>query len=459
MRKILLICALAATAASADTTLVAESVRAPDSYQFERTSTSLTVTNAGKEVVSITKVLPLRPTDRVVAFPARIAAGESVKIDVEIDATNDVGTSIHTFHVQTKNAADDVAARVAIHVQTALDNGRPIVDFGSVSGTAANPAQALFELKSGDIPGLLVEEILETPSFTKASIEPGKRSVRLTLDKVSYYGIHRANLKLKLNSDVQKQAWSEIVADVRGDVVPAANPFPLDLVLADKPNEYLLVLRHQGKSEFVVGTPSFERIKGKATVEPCAAQSDDCKQVRFSIAKDNSRGRLTGAMIIPQGKGQLPIKVDLFGVMLKDDSAIIKVDGDKVLAQAAQTGTEEAKGKQPFAAQLKGALDTRDKTVNLPEPPGKGPLLRWQAEKHLNVHGYAIYRASSEQGPYERLTRDVIAQVTPEEGGSVNYSWRDDSAVSGKQYWYYIGAVLANGNKQKISPPMPVTAK
>lgn len=459
MRKILLFCAFAATTASADTRLLAEPVRVPDIYQFERTSASLAVTNAGKEAISIAKVRALRPADRVVAFPARVAPGESVKIDVEIDATNDVGASVHTFHVETKNAADDVFARVTLHVQTALDNGRPIVDFGPVTVSAANPAQALFELKSEDIPGLVVEEILETPSFIQARIEPGKRSVRLTLDKVPYYGIHRANLKLRLNSNVQSQAWSEIIADVRGDVIPAANPFPLDLVLANKTNEYLLVMRHQGQSAFVLGTPSFERIKGKAKVEPCAAKSDDCKQVRFSIAKDNSPGRLSGAMVIPQGKGQLPIKVELNGMMLKDDSNIVKVDGDKLMAQAAEAGGAEGKGNQPFVAQLKGALDTRDKTVNLPVPPGNGPLLRWQAEKHLSVHGYAIYRASSEQGPYERLTREVIAQVVPEESGSVNYAWRDGSAVSGKQYWYYIGAVMNNGSKQKISPPMAVRAK
>lgn len=459
MQKILFFFVLAATAASTNATLIADTVRVPDVYQFQRASASLQVSNAGKEEVSITKVRAMRPTDRVIAFPARIAPGGTATVDVEIDATNDVGASVHTFHVETQNAADDVLARVTIYVQTALDSGRPVVDFGPVAVSTADTAQAVFELKSEDIPDLAVEEVLETPSFVQARVEPDKRSVRLTLDKVAYYGIHRANLKLKLNSDVQSQAWSEIIADVRGDVVPATNPFPLDLVLANKPNEYLLVLRHQGQSAFVLGTPSFERIKGKAKVEPCAAKSDDCKQVRFSIAKDNSPGRLSGAMIIPQGKGQLPIRVDLYGVMLKDDSNIVKVDGDKLMAQAAEANSEEAKGKQPFVAQLKGALDTRDKTVNLPEPAGKGPLLRWQAEKHVSVYGYAIYRASAEQGPYERLTREVIAQVVPEEGGSVNYAWRDSSAVSGKQYWYYIGAVMNNGKKQKISPPMAVTAK
>ncbi len=461
MQKILFFCvlAIAAIAASADTTLVAETVRLPDIYQFERTSASLQVTNVGKEAVSITNVRAMRPADRVVAFPAQIAAGATVKIDVEINAANDVGASVHTFQFETKKPADDLLARVTIYVQTVLDNGRPIVDFGPVRLSTADPAHALFELKSEDIPGLAVEEVLETPAFIQARIEPDKRSVRLTVDKVPYYGIHRANLKLRLNSDVQLQAWSEIIADVRGDVVPSSNPLPLDLVLANKPNEYLLVLRHQGQSEFVVGKPSFERIKGKAKVEPCAAKSDDCKQVRFSIAKDNAPGRLSGALVIPQGKGQLPIKVELYGMMLKDDSKIVKVDGDKLMAQATEASGADGKGKQPFVAQLKGALDTRDKTINLPEPSGKGPLLRWQAEEHASVHGYAIYRALSEQGPYERLTREVIAQVVPEEGGSVNYVWRDASAVSGKQYWYYIGAVMNNGSKKKISSPMGVTAK
>ncbi|WP_257387755.1 hypothetical protein [Tahibacter caeni] len=459
MRKIALSLLLASIGFEAQAALVVDPVRLPDLYQFQRTTASVVVVNDGTKAVTIRQVRPLRSGDRVISFPTSIAPAASASIDVEIDAANDYGSAVHSFHIDTADSADAVIARVALFAQSVLENGRTVVEFGAVKAAEVGKAQAVFELRSDDIPDLAIEQVLEAPPFARADLQPDKRSVRLTLDKVDYYGMHRANLKLKLNSTLQTQAWGEIVADVRGDVVPSANPFPLELVLANKPNEYIVVLRHEGQGKFSVGKPSFERIKGKAAVEPCAGKAADCKQVRFSIDKDNTPGRLNGTLIVPLGDKQPPLKIDLYGLMLKDDSNVVKVDGDKLMAQAAESAGEDGKVEQPFMAQFKQAIDTRDKTVNQPVPPGTGPLLRWQATPHNGVHGYAIYRARAAQGPFERLTRDVIAQVEPEEGGSVNYAWRDDTAVKGTQYWYYVGAVMTNGSKKKISEPMAVTAK
>jgi hypothetical protein len=45
------------------------------------------------------------------------------------------------------------------------------------------------------------------------------------------------------------------------------------------------------------------------------------------------------------------------------------------------------------------------------------------------------------------------------DGVTSTYAWRDDSAVSGKTYWYYIGLLNRDGTKQQLSGPQAVKAK
>ena len=94
------------------------------------------------------------------------------------------------------------------------------------------------------------------------------------------------------------------------------------------------------------------------------------------------------------------------------------------------------------------------------DPPGQGPLLKWQVSNENNMYGYLIYRGDGENGPFLRVNKDIV-RVGDNKGDGVTstYAWRDDSATAGKTYWYYIGMLNRDGTKQQLSGPQQVKAK
>lgn len=92
-------------------------------------------------------------------------------------------------------------------------------------------------------------------------------------------------------------------------------------------------------------------------------------------------------------------------------------------------------------------------------PAGEGPLMKWQAAYEYNVYGYEIYRASEEGGPYARINEKIVPVLDDSAQVGSIYRWRDNSAVSGETYWYYIGLVKANGIKSVLSNPQKITAR
>ena len=83
---------------------------------------------------------------------------------------------------------------------------------------------------------------------------------------------------------------------------------------------------------------------------------------------------------------------------------------------------------------------------------------RARAVHESAIHGYAIYRAESESGPFVRINKDTIATTAIGEGGA-SYQWRDNTATSGKTYWYYVGLLNKDGSKGNLTPPQKAIAK
>ncbi|MDE1960563.1 MAG: hypothetical protein KGH80_03110, partial [Xanthomonadaceae bacterium] len=117
---------------------------------------------------------------------------------------------------------------------------------------------------------------------------------------------------------------------------------------------------------------------------------------------------------------------------------------------------------EPPPLDLKSALQKSTEAAPPPpvDPPGHGPLLKWQVSNENNLYGYLIYRGDGENGPFLRVNRDIV-RVGEDKGDGVTstYAWRDDSATAGKTYWYYIGMLYRDGSKQQLSGPQKVMAK
>jgi hypothetical protein len=117
---------------------------------------------------------------------------------------------------------------------------------------------------------------------------------------------------------------------------------------------------------------------------------------------------------------------------------------------------------EPPPLDLKSALQKSTEVASPPpiDPPGHGPLLKWQVSNENNIYGYLIYRGDAENGPFLRVDKDIVrVDAGKGDGITSTYAWRDNSATAGKTYWYYVGLLNRDGTKQQLSGPQEVKAK
>jgi hypothetical protein len=89
-----------------------------------------------------------------------------------------------------------------------------------------------------------------------------------------------------------------------------------------------------------------------------------------------------------------------------------------------------------------------------PAPAGEEEYkntLKWTTASEVNNFGYYIYRSTSEEGPFERITEDPIpgAGTTDE---PTPYVYEDDTIDPTQGYYYYIESISMNGVYEKFSP-------
>jgi hypothetical protein len=90
----------------------------------------------------------------------------------------------------------------------------------------------------------------------------------------------------------------------------------------------------------------------------------------------------------------------------------------------------------------------------LAEATDEGPVLvRWAIETLGGIVGFHVYRATSLEGPYERLNDEALP---PDPTGR----YEDATVWPGFDYWYEVRAVMADGSEEAIgSGPFGVTTK
>jgi hypothetical protein len=82
----------------------------------------------------------------------------------------------------------------------------------------------------------------------------------------------------------------------------------------------------------------------------------------------------------------------------------------------------------------------------------------WTTASEENDFGYDVYRASSEKGPFEKLTKTpILGNGTTLE--THNYEFADDGIDPCKDYWYYVESIATDGSREKFTPVFHVPAK
>ena len=84
--------------------------------------------------------------------------------------------------------------------------------------------------------------------------------------------------------------------------------------------------------------------------------------------------------------------------------------------------------------------------------------IAWRLQSQENVYGFNVYRAESEEGPWEAANTEIIPG---HDTTSIPhwYEFYDTGIEFGKTYYYYIEEVTTDGKQNTISPVQSAVAK
>lgn len=450
---------LAAASAGPQSHLVIEPCLAGERQQFESVSCEIALRNTGDAPIHVTKARAMFAWDSIepqVTVPAKGAAYLKATI-----ATRDAaGSSKHSFQLTTDEPGvlSQRGASVVAFVSTVLDQPTPSLDFGGVK-VSTGPVSKEIALSSREVPDFRILAIESKPDYIDAAVGTDGKTVRATIRNDAPWGLIHDKIKLKINAPQQKEAWITVDANVIGEVAPNGNPFAFGLMRTNTKNEFLVRLTSELGKDFEIGSTKLEHFKGKVDVEPCRPAMAGCRMLRIVVSNDQQQGRLQGKVLVtlPGFKRTLPI--DVVGMLLAPE---VKVhDLNEEIEKAGEKGgmSPAAASAQSNSLNLKQAISRTAANAETAPPPGTGPLLRWSVANDGSVYGYIIYRADDEHGSFLRVNKNLIRTSGEPSKQGVQYQWRDDSAVSGKTYWYQIGTVKNNGDKQLLSGAQKVVAK
>jgi hypothetical protein len=95
------------------------------------------------------------------------------------------------------------------------------------------------------------------------------------------------------------------------------------------------------------------------------------------------------------------------------------------------------------------------------DPAPAEPLrntIRWKTASEVENFGFDVYRATAEEGPFERITASPIPGAgTVDEPTS--YQFADEQIESGVAYWYYVESISMQGVREKFTPTFKAKVK
>ena len=110
-------------------------------------------------------------------------------------------------------------------------------------------------------------------------------------------------------------------------------------------------------------------------------------------------------------------------------------------------------GGLPEMEQLGAANEAGEKAEEPAEEsadPRKNTL-KWTTASEVENFGFDIYRSTSEEGPFDRVTDEPLPGAgTTDEPQS--YKWHDFDIEPGVAYFYYIESISMGGVRERFSP-------
>jgi len=247
----------------------------------------------------------------------------------------------------------------------------------------------------------------------------------------------------------------EVKVDAHGEIVASANPLDMGLMRFGNHNEFRVQLTSRSGKKFKVGKLELEKLQAKTQISSCVPDSSGCQLLTLTISDQQPAGAILGHVLIDFPDYHRTMNLAAWGLIVDKDMQIHTLDTEKVLGQ---TGGGPDKSKAAAVDLHKALKEVVESSGIAPTLPGVGPLLKWTLANGMAVRGFQIFRGDAETGPFALLNPSTI-RSTAETQDPVNYQWRDNSAASGRTYWYYISVVYNDGHKQQLTGPQKVVAK
>lgn len=343
-------------------------------------------------------------------------------------------------------------------VLSALDQNSLVMDFGAFKEKGEKPSKSI-TLDSREVPDFRLTGVSSKPDYLEVNIDDDHRTVRVSFRGDLPWGILHDKIKLQTNVPQQKEAWLTIDANVIGEIAPNGNPVSMGLMRTNNKNEFLVRLTSESGKDFKVGGVKLNGVKGSAVSTSCDPAAPGCRLVKVAVSNDQGLGRLQGTVDVdlPEFGRTLPIQV--VGMLLNPTTKVHDLDEEREAAGAAKSSLPESQQEAAATPNLGQSLRQAVDAANEEPPAGQGPLLSWSVANERSVYGYLIYRADEENGKLIRISKDVILVKNRERGSSSRYQWRDNSAISGRTYWYAIDMLKGDGKKEPLVNRQKVVAK
>ncbi len=444
---------IASAQTNSQSKLLIEPCKTAEVYAFSKNDCLIKLFNSGEKSIHISDLQADSEGDLLPSIDEVMQPKSERFITIGFNAVNAIGTTYHTYRLRSDEPNLDARAfGIRTFALSAFDEYKPELDFGVVDALGESSAKSL-EFHSQEAAHWQITKVLESPSWLEVKLAHEGHGIEANVRRNSAWGLQTGFVKLAVDLAQQPQLWVWVQADVRGNVVPASNPFDVGLMRFGNHNEFKVQLTDRSGKAFTPANLRLKGLEGAVKTASCMPARVGCELLDVTVSDRQPAGSIRGyiQMSIPDYKQELSILVT--GLILDPAKKIIDLNSPEARASVHSGPMTLSNNAVDLTHEIQMAVKEADVAL-----PGNGPLLKWKVANSGGIHGFQIFRADEETGPFVLVNRETIRSRTIS-SESQDYQYRDNAAVSGKTYWYYIGIVYADGHKQQLTGPQKVVAK
>lgn len=442
-------------ATSVEKLAVAQSLTSSDldagfTYPLSEINTEATLTNNGSVPLSIDKIVPRWPgtVADVDLKKKSLQPGESTQVAIRIESGDGVGRYSHVFLVFQAGSAEPVA-KIAVRgfADWVVDPASLSVDAGMVRFDSPFTHKFVLKVRPGTT--VRLDKVVKPNKWFDAQVIGDGKALLVTGKRGMDWGAFDETIFVSTDSKVQPTVAFHVRGELRGAIAPSQNMVSFGAIREGTSVEQAVSLESLVDGAVNVGDIAISGTSASVTVNDCIPASRNCKLIKLKLGEQKVNSAPQGVMSIPFPDYKVKLDIPFGGSVIGKNTVVRDLEKEIESARNSPASITSA---------LQSAVHST-RSLEMDIPPGDGPLLKWQVANESKIFGYEIYRSAVSEGPFERVSRDMIRRLSDDATVSSIYRWRDSGTVRGKEYWYYIGTVYLDGKKEPLSTPQRIVSK